>query len=589
MSTEHNKESESANCVLVTKAAGESPVVSLTVAKVKFNDGTELKFAPNDIVVIVGPNNSGKSEALRGIRDKIAAAAAPNPVVSSVEVQRKGSSEDLLAWLDTWAIKTKVAPDTFSYRSLGRDVQSARIRKHWENESHSVGDLARWFCHMLTTEDRLGVGNAPAAIALSHEPPQHPIHFMRRDRAVETLLSDRFRSAFGVDLIVHRDAGNTIPLHVGQRPALEKEEERSDLSYIEKVEALPTLQTQGDGMRSYAGVLLATSVAKETIMLIDEPEAFLHPPQARLLGKAMVDQRLPSRQLFIATHSTDILRGILNADSQQVTVARFRRSDTTNGIKVLNNERVKELWSDPLLRYSNILDGLFHEAVVVCEGDSDCRFYSAVLDTIVEAAHQRSPDVMFTHCGGKGRLPLVIRALRGVDVPVVAVSDFDVLSAEEPLRSIVQALGMSWDEVQPDWLKVKRAIDSKKPELSTTQVRKDVTQILEPIKEPALPEAARREIQSVLKRSSAWTYAKEIGAAFVPAGEASSACTRLLGALKRGGLHVVPVGELESFVRTVGGEGPAWVNAVLSANVLGDASLAQAREFVGGFMPMAAK
>jgi hypothetical protein len=46
--------------------------------------------------------------------------------------------------------------------------------------------------------------------------------------------------------------------------------------------------------------------------VIDEPEAFLHPPQARLIGSSLVQDRRDNRQLFIATHSADILSGVLN-------------------------------------------------------------------------------------------------------------------------------------------------------------------------------------------------------------------------------------------------------------------------------------
>lgn len=64
--------------------------------------------------------------------------------------------------------------------------------------------------------------------------------------------------------------------------------DRLSYEYIQEIEKLPTLHSQGDGMRSYVGVLLHTSVGRESILLIDEPEAFLHPPQARQLGTMLV-------------------------------------------------------------------------------------------------------------------------------------------------------------------------------------------------------------------------------------------------------------------------------------------------------------
>ena len=340
-------------------------------------------------------------------------------------------------------------------------------------------------------------------------------------------------------------------------------------------------------MRGFAGVILATSVGRETIVLIDEPEAFLHPPQARLLGSALVENRAVGRQLFVATHSSDLLRGILDSDSKETRVLRLTRQGAVNGVRLLDNAHIRELWDDPLLRYSNILDGLFHECVVVCEADADCRFFSAVHDSIHSelAEGTRRLDVMFTHCGGKSRLPVVIRALREVDVPVRAVADFDVLADEQPLRNILDALRLEWSLIREDWKTVKNAIDSKKPELSTSEVSEKITGVLSNVTEAFFPSKTKDEIQSILRRSSPWSNAKAVGKAFVPAGQPARACERLLQAFRNAGLYVVEVGELEGFVRTEGGHGPKWVNSVLRRDLLKDPELTAAREFVGRVLP----
>jgi hypothetical protein len=436
-------------------------------------------------------------------------------------------------------------------------------------------------CQFLAADERLNICNPPANVSLSQEGPTHPIHFLQRDDALELRLSSKFRKAFGVDLVVHRNAGSKVPLHIGERPTPAVGEDRVSLGYVERLESLPLLHTQGDGMRSFAGVLLATSVGRETILLIDEPEAFLHPPQARLLGTTLVQDRVGARQLFIATHSTDILRGVLDANSPDVKVIRLRRNGDVNFARLLENDRVRELWSDPLLRYSNILDGLFHEGVVVCEADSDCRFYAAVLEATYAARNPDSkrPDLMFTHCSGKARLPLVIRALREVDVPVLAIADFDVLSDEQPLKGIIVALGAEWSSFEPDWRIVKAAVDAKRPDLNVADVKRETERVLSRVSSAILPERDRSELQTILRRSSAWANAKLVGKAFVPSGDASRACDRLLTSLRSAGLHVVEVGELEGFVRTEDGHGPKWVNAVLARELGTDAALEEARQF----------
>ena len=49
------------------------------------------------------------------------------------------------------------------------------------------------------------------------------------------------------------------------------------------------LKRQGDGMRSFASVVLhLLATVTPSILMLDEPEAFLHPPQARLLGTSLL-------------------------------------------------------------------------------------------------------------------------------------------------------------------------------------------------------------------------------------------------------------------------------------------------------------
>lgn len=552
-------------------------IISLT-----FSDDTKVSISPDDVVLVVGPNNAGKSAALRAIRDKLQGEAF-SPVLQALEIQRTGSAETLRSWLVGWTVRRSGSPvGDPVFQALGQSVQQSTAYHWWEREGHVLGALSRWFCHFLSAEERLQICKPPGNIALLHADPIHPIHFLQRDDELELRLSAKFRKAFGIDLIVHRNAGNQVPLHVGARPIPGPGKDRVSREFVEELEELPTLDYQGDGMRSFAGVLLSTSVGKESIMLIDEPEAFLHPPQARLLGTTLVQDRHKDRQLFIATHSTDILRGVLDAESPAVKVLRVQRSGDKNTVRMLDNHRIKELWGDPLLRYSNILDGLFHERVVVCEADSDCRFFAAVLDAVIASKSDDSkrPDLMFTHCGGKSRLPVVVRALREVDVPVNAVADFDVLSEEEPLKSIIGALGIDWASLQKDWQIVKSAVDSKKPDLSTEEVKNEILKVLTDTSTQFFPSKAKTHIQAILRRSSAWAHAKSVGKSFVPPGDPSRACERLLSNLRTGGLFVVEVGELEGFVRTENGHGPKWVNAVLARDLSSDPEIEAARRFV---------
>lgn len=548
--------------------------------KLVFSDGTSVNLGPGDVVVIVGPNNAGKSEALRGIEKKLDSSADPSPVIQAIEYEKKGSAAEVMTWLqDMTNIVTNYGRDEIGI--FGRIIYPSSIPMYWER-ADGIGQLAPFFCTLLTAEERLKAANAPDNIPITETSPKHPIHVLQWDDSQEAKISDYFEKAFGLGIVVHRNAGGKVPVLVGKEPPPQQGKDRLSIEYLRELEKLPRIETQGDGMRSFLGVLLFTSVGFEPILLIDEPEAFLHPPQARHLGSFLVKETDLNRQVFVATHSGDVLRGTLDNENTRVRVIRLRRVGDLNIARQLDSQQISQVWSDPLLRYSNILDSLFHDRVILCEGDSDCRFYSAIIDAIFDSniSAGRKPDFMFTHCGGKSRMPLIIRSLRGLDVPISIVTDFDVLNSENPLSEIVEAAGGNWADVKDDWKKVKRSVDEKKPELNLGEVRTQIDAAFDSVKGHLLSETAKNAIHAALKASSPWATAKSGGRSFIPSGEATQAANRLLDALEKCGVFVVPVGELEGFVRSEGNKGPLWVGNVLRRNLKNDPEFDQVKNFL---------
>ena len=549
------------------------------VDRLSFSGGSTVSLGQNDIFVLVGPNNSGKSETLRAIYGRVISPSHTSPVVSDLHFSKAGDLALMEAWVKGFAFRQPDQADA-RYFAFG-DGTSMETLRIWWRATGGLEMLGRWFVKLVSTEDRLTTCKPVASIRVTRDAPTHPIHILYRDEEFERRISDRFRDAFGLDLIVHRVAGNEIPLHVGQRPIPGPGHDRLSNEFVRSLEELPTLEKQGDGMRSFAGVLLSTSLRHPSLMLVDEPEAFLHPPQARLAGLALAQERLPGRQLFIATHSADVLKGLLDSNSSDVRVARIERRAGANVVKILDHSDIDHLWRDPLLRHSNIFDALFHEGVVICESDGDCRFFSAILESrSALPSAPRKPDLMFTHCGGKDRLPVVIRALRAVGVPVRAVADFDLLSGERTFRAVAEAFEMDWATIESDWKLVNSAITRKKAELNTQDVKNQIDQLFADINTSVLPAGIESRVKAILKQSSPWALAKEAGKAFVPSGEATVSCERLLANLRQSGLYIIEQGELECFCKSVGNHGPAWVNKVLDKDLASDRELDAARRFV---------
>lgn len=545
------------------------------IEKIVYNDGTEMKVGHSDIVIFTGANNAGKSQMLKDIDMMMESNGSKGLVATSVEINYVG---DIKEREDDF--KTKDG----RYRISGNYFNEFDTIKDWWSNKQRI--FVSFYKNRLSTEMRLQASNnAPSFDALNSD-PNLPVQMLYLNDKLEDKLSGLFHEAFNEHLIVNRVGGNTIPIHVGLPPEKAVGEDRVSAGYLDKLRKLPILQNQGDGMRSFAGILLDVFTTQKTVTMIDEPEAFLHPPQARLLGRMLVKNKPNDRQLFISTHSEDFLKGLLDADSDNVKIVRINRKENINTIKVLDNEGVKNLWKDSILRYSNILSGLFHSKVVICESDTDCRFYQAIMNSICEAVGVTSPDILYTHCGGKERFKAVIPALTALNVKTVVVPDIDVLNEENTFKTICEQMGIKWDDISGKWKTVFDYVKGQRAQLNTEEARKEIMAILDKISTPQMSQDDIETVKSKLKASTAWSKVKEVGKNFF-SGDAYSKLDELMTTCKSKGLYIVPVGELESFYKPLASKsnhGTKWVNAVMQKDFANDPELSEARTFVKEIM-----
>ncbi len=547
------------------------------INEITFNNGNTFSIERDDIVVFVGPNNSGKSASIREINNLLQDNLRTNTIiVKKINIIREGEKDEIINLIETNSLI-----DKFNYiKGLSYDIYKPSLENYINNFNKGLGTATNFFANNLNTESRIISSNPAKNIRVTQEPVQNPIHFLQKDDNLEKILNTYFNQAFGTDLILHRLAGSEVPFYVGKTPDFEEGEDRASRSYLEKLEKLDLLHEQGDGMRSFVGVILNSFVPYFRILFIDEPEAFLHPPQARLLGKMLAKELSDNKQIFLSTHSEDFLKGLLETNSKRLKILRIERNGDINNISILNSSDIEVVWKDSILRHSNILSGLFHSKVILCESDSDCRLFSAILSSIYEDSGNIVPDILFTHCGGKHRMPVVVKALRKLNVPVTVVADFDILNNVNPLKDIYIDLGGNWDDVENDWKLVKDEIDRKRPELQSKDLKEEIQKIFDSNSERIFPKEKIKLIENTLKKASAWSEAKKVGKSFIPNGNPSQAFERIQQKFKSLGLYILEVGEAESFVKTVGNHGPKYVNEVLEKNLKTDPELELLRNFV---------
>jgi hypothetical protein len=555
-------------------------VVEVRVESLVMSDGSDVVVPADGVVVFVGPNNAGKSVSLRDI-DLLLTRTAPDEAkaVKVLNIAKTGTQEEFEEWLDRNTVTENRLGSVIQTR-VGASEQHRTNLVSWWNAGPPFQHLASYFRFYGGAENRLQASNGAGQIDYTIQSPVHPLHHLYLDRDLEARVSTVSTTAFGTPVFLNRYAGSQVYLHSGAPPE-GVEQGVPSKEYLAAVSRVPRLQDQGDGMRSFVGVILNLVVANYFCILLDEPEAFLHPPQAHLLGRLLGELKSPGAQLFLATHDSDVLRGLLDSPAKEITVVRLVRDGDVNRTSQVDPAAVRELWRDPLLRYSNVLDGLFHQAVVLCEADADCRFYASVLDVLLaEEDAARRPELLWTHSGGKHRMPVVVRALRAVRVPVIVISDFDILREEQPLRDLVESLGGDWDVVEPLWRPLKASLESESRPLEGNYVRQELEKRAAAIPDGPLSREDQDAIRALTRSDSTWDRAKRAGIEAVPHGEARERAEELLARLRTFGLFVVDVGELEGFAPAVGQHGTAWVADVHERGLHRSEEIDKARRFV---------
>jgi hypothetical protein len=285
--------------------------------------------------------------------------------------------------------------------------------------------------------------------------------------------------------------------------------------------------------------------------------------------------------LFIATHSEDVLHGLLAAEPGKLRIIRLERRGIINKVRELERVLAEKVSSDPLMRFTSVLSGVFHHRVIICESDADCMFYSSILD-LPDVHGKRHPDVLFVQAGGKHRMPMLAETLRALDVNVDVIVDIDILSDVAELKRIVTVLGGNGAGIEVYAKRLKAAIEQTKLWRDANETASEIQSVLGKSQEPgSLPQRVRDQIRGVLRYVSPWDDIKRAGYAAIPAGDATQHYQKLQSLCESCGLWIVPVGELEGFCKSQGGHGPRWVQEVLERyDLTTSVELSTAREFV---------
>lgn len=197
---------------------------------------------------------------------------------------------------------------------------------------------------------------------------------------------------------------------------------------IEFLKTCLTNQDLSDGQKSYIGILLQLLAGNPEVIILDEVEAFLHPPLARKLGSViskLANER--DKQIFLSTHNPNIIMGAIQSGAK-TNIIRLTYDGNLGKSTIIDSKKLKIIMSHPLIRSTSFLDALFYKNAVVTESDSDRAFYQEINYRLTKFKPSYGiEDCIFLNAQNKQTVGLIVKELRNLGVPTASILDLDII------------------------------------------------------------------------------------------------------------------------------------------------------------------
>ena len=551
---------------------------SVVIKKIKFNDNTEIELNNDDVVVFVGANNVGKSRVLKDIKNDILESSSKKVIVDEIEYQDTNFEE--INMRNYFKNNFELGPNGYD---IAVDVNHTHNYNEHNFQNVKSGDkhFYKVLFSFLSTESRL---NMTAPISYSFINDKLRFNVMRkleRDKKNITTLNDIVFSCFGKKIDISEGTWQNAVYKLykfGTKEEIDKSVSADTREARCLLESLENLNDQGDGIRSAVAILASLITTTHSLYLIDEPETFLHPPQARILGRNIVDLS-QNKQCFISTHNIDLLRGMLEKNYARIKIIKINRTDNVNEFYVLDNDSIKVVSDDKNLKYSNILNGLFYNTIVLCESESDCKFYSALLEKIDNNCYQ---NTLFCAVGGKDQFKMIIPLLNKLKINFLVIADLDLINNRDKLKDLINSIETNKynqiSSIHNDFLNLfeSKTADQVKKQ---SEIKEEILSFITGT--PYMSNETASKIRQVLKNISHLKLLKNCGKSCLPAGECVQKYNQIINFLNKSNIFVVECGEIERFITEIDGHGSLWVEEVFKKYpTLDEPEYSNAKDFI---------
>lgn len=413
------------------------PTIWPYISKFKLKNWEEYNIERNDIIVFVWTNNCWKSTFLKEIDWAYMTTNKTESykIIEKIDIKRDETDTEFKELIISKSQKKIDLNWNSHYEWFWFSIIGGRLEEFyewWKNKYEMFHDV---FSINLKTTDRLILTNSTNR-KKSDEVAKNLYDIFSDDLQKFKIVKRFFDKEFGKKLsfdLLFQDID--LSFKVSDLDLLTcSQEDWNFKTYKSLYQEAWNIYDQWDWMKSYTWIISTLIAWEKNTYFIDEPESFLHPPQAFHLWQQIWE--LSEWQIFIATHSQDFIKWLLKANSDRVKIFRILRNVNNCSLIEINKDELNEIQNDAFLHYSNFLDSLFNNHTIVCEDQSDCLFYNRIMDIVLKELGQQDMSINFVYTWWKERFPRIYKLLKKRWIKFTIIGDIDVLNSFDLLSHI---------------------------------------------------------------------------------------------------------------------------------------------------------
>jgi len=391
------------------------------------------------VTVFVGPSNSGKSKILSEITQFCSSGQqlATNVIIGSIELKQTSPDK-----IDQKIADVTLQPEEGdmlqqNYIMVGTScsrysINKEQLKQAFLNPSNDLPLLCKYYLSfntsMLSGRNRLNLVNQQPACDLK-DPVSSSFQVLFRDDDKRSEVRRIVHESFGKYLVLDPTNLGQLNLRLSSIEPNEPMQERGIHEEAVRFHANAlSITDASDGVKAFTGMVIEMIAGDPSILLVDEPEAFLHPSLSFKLGKEVsgIMSDLDKR-LFVSTHSSNFLMGCIQAGTS-INIIRLTYQNEIPTARILPNNDILKLMRNPLLRSAGVLSALFYEYVIVTESDADRAFYQEINDRLLKHTENKGiSNCLFLHAQNKQTIKTIVKPLRELGIPVAGIVDIDII------------------------------------------------------------------------------------------------------------------------------------------------------------------